>query len=67
MKAIFTLCVVLAWIYALDFRDSNLTFKNLDSPESIAENIESYAISEKFDGVRGIWDGKESLAKMGKN
>lgn len=66
MKAIFTLCVVLAWIFALDFRDSNLTFKNLDSPESIAENIESYAISEKFDGVRGIWDGKEMFSKNGK-
>ena len=66
MKAIFTLCVVLAWIFALDFRDSNLTFKNLDSPESIAENIESYAISEKFDGVRGIWDGKEMFSKHGK-
>lgn len=66
MKAIFTLCVVLAWIFALDFRDSNLTFKNLDSPESIAENIESYAISEKFDGIRGIWDGKEMFSKNGK-
>lgn len=66
MKAIFTLCVVLAWIFALDFRVSNLTFKNLDSPESIAENIESYAISEKFDGVRGIWDGKEMFSKNGK-
>ena len=66
MKAIFTLCVVLAWIFALDFRDSNLTFKNLDSPKSIAENIESYAISEKFDGVRGIWDGKEMFSKNGK-
>ena len=66
MKAIFTLCVVLAWIFALDFRDSNLTLKNLDSPESIAENIESYAISEKFDGVRGIWDGKEMFSKNGK-
>lgn len=66
MKAIFTLCVVLAWIFALDFRDSNLTFKNLDSPESIAENIEFYAISEKFDGVRGIWDGKEMFSKNGK-
>lgn len=66
MKAIFTLCVVLAWIFALDFRDSNLAFKNLDSPESIAENIESYAISEKFDGVRGIWDGKEMFSKNGK-
>ena len=66
MKAIFTLCVVLAWIFALDFRDSNLTFKNLDSPESIAENIKSYAISEKFDGVRGIWDGKEMFSKNGK-
>lgn len=67
MKAIFTLCVVLAWIFALDFRDSNILFKNLDLQDLGAlENIENFAVSEKFDGVRGIWDGKEMFSKNGK-
>lgn len=58
------ICVILVRIFALDASNSNLIFKNLNLQG--LNNIESYAISEKFDGVRGIWDGKDMFSKSGK-
>ena len=53
-------------VFALDSSHSNLIFKNLDSLESIKNNVKSYAVSEKFDGIRGIWDGQNMFSKSGK-
>ena len=71
IRVIFALCAIfganLACIFALDFSDSNIAFKNLDLQNlSTAENIEKFAVSEKFDGVRGIWDGRTMFSKRGK-
>ena len=71
IRVIFALCAIfganLACIFALDFRDSNIAFKNLDLQDlGAVENIEKFAVSEKFDGVRGIWDGRTMFSKRGK-
>ena len=70
VKWIFALCAIF-WAnlicFALDFRDSNIAFKNLDLQDlGAVENIENFAVSEKFDGVRGIWDGRTMFSKRGK-
>ena len=69
VKWIFALCAIFGAnvVFALDFRDSNISFKNLDLQNLGAiENIENFAVSEKFDGVRGIWDGLTMFSKRGK-
>ena len=70
IRVIFALWAIfganLGILFALDFRDSNLNFKNLDLQDlGVAENIERFAVSEKFDGVRGIWDGRTMFSKRG--
>lgn len=40
-----------------------LIFKNIDS--SVRDNISNYFVSEKFDGIRGIWNGVDMLTKNG--
>lgn len=51
-------------IYAKSPLDFKLNFKNIDS--AVMANIGKYFVSEKFDGVRGIWNGAEMFSKNGK-
>lgn len=49
-------------LYALDSSDSSIIFKNFDS----RIDISNYFVSEKFDGIRALWDGKNMFSKRGK-
>lgn len=63
MKIFYVLCAIFSVIFALDSADSNLRFKNLDF-NNLGE-IDSFVVSEKFDGIRGIWDGANMFSKRG--
>lgn len=63
MKIFYVLCAIFSAIFALDSADSNLQFKNLDF-KNLGE-IDSFMVSEKFDGIRGIWDGENMFSKRG--
>lgn len=65
MKIFYVLCAIFSAIFALDSADSNLRFKNLDFKNLGEIKIDSFMVSEKFDGVRGIWDGKNMFSKRG--
>ncbi|MGX2983446.1 DNA ligase [Helicobacter sp. 23-1045] len=65
MKKFLVFLAIFGRIFALDSADSDLRFANLDSLKFL-KNAESYAVSEKFDGVRGIWDGQTMFSKRGK-
>lgn len=66
MKIFYVLCAIFGAIFALDSADSNLQFKNLDFKNLGKIKIDSFMVSEKFDGVRGIWDGENMFSKRGK-
>ena len=65
MRIFCVLCAILGIIFGVDATDSNLRFKNLDLGNLSLININSFAVSEKFDGVRGIWDGENMHSKSG--
>lgn len=66
MKIFYVLCAIFSAIFGLDSADSNLKFKNLDFNNLGEIKIDSFMVSEKFDGVRGIWDGENMFSKRGK-
>lgn len=68
MRFFLVLWAIWANLYALDSGDSNLIFKNLDSylDSRVANNLINYAVSEKFDGIRALWDGQNMFSKSGK-
>lgn len=68
MRFFLVLWAIWANLYALDSGDSNLVFKNLDSylDSRVANNLINYAVSEKFDGIRALWDGQNMFSKSGK-
>lgn len=66
MKIFYILCAIFGAIFALDSANSNLKFKNLDVNNLGAIKIDTFMVSEKFDGVRGIWDGENAFSKRGK-
>lgn len=66
MKIFYVLCAIFGAIFALDSADSNLQFKNLDFKNLGEIKIDSFMVSEKFDGVCGIWDGENMFSKRGK-
>lgn len=65
MKIFYVLCAIFSAIFALDSADSNLRFKNLDFKNLGEIKIASFMVSEKFDGIRGIWDGANMFSKRG--
>lgn len=65
MKIFYVLCAIFSAIFALDSADSNLRFKNLDFKNLGEIKIVSFMVSEKFDGIRGIWDGANMFSKRG--
>ncbi len=68
--ALWATCGLIFWanLWALDSSDSNLIFKNLDSrlDSRVVDNLNDYAVSEKFDGIRALWDGQNMFSKSGK-
>lgn len=72
MRFFLALLAILANLWALDSSHSNLVFKNLDlSMDSrldsrVANNLSDYFVSEKFDGIRALWDGQNMFSKSGK-
>lgn len=72
MRFFLALLAIWANLWALDSSDSNLVFKNLDSSvdsrldSRVANNLSDYFVSEKFDGIRALWDGQNMFSKSGK-
>lgn len=71
MRIFLALWAIWANLWALDSSHSNLVFKNLDSSDSrldsrVANNLSDYFVSEKFDGIRALWDGQNMFSKSGK-
>ncbi len=71
MRFFLALWAIWANLWALDSSHSNLVFKNLDLSDShldsrVVDNLSDYFVSEKFDGIRGIWDGQNMFSKSGK-
>lgn len=72
MRFFVALWAIWANLWALDSSDSNLVFKNLDlSVDSrldsrVVDNLNDYFVSEKFDGIRALWDGQNMFSKSGK-
>ena len=64
MKFSLLIIFTLTTFTAFGAESKSLHFKNIN--KNIMQNIASYAISEKFDGVRGIWDGENMRSKSGK-
>lgn len=65
MKFFLTLLAILSLLGAeSSITSQKLHFKNIN--KNIMQNIASYAISEKFDGVFGVWDGENMRSKSGK-
>lgn len=50
-------------LFAESLLEFKLAFKNINS--DVIKDISKYAVSEKFDGVRGIWNGTDMLTKRG--
>lgn len=72
MRFFLALWAIWANLWALDSSHSNLVFKNLDSSVDshldlrVANNLSDYFVSEKFDGIRALWDGQNMFSKSGK-
>ncbi len=68
--ALWAICGLAFWanLFGLDSGDSNLIFKNLDSrlDSRVVDNLSDYVVSEKFDGIRALWDGQNMFSKSGK-
>lgn len=56
--------LILLAVLTTNAESQTLHFKNIN--KNIIQNIALYAVSEKFDGVRGIWDGQNMRSKSGK-
>ncbi|RDU65958.1 DNA ligase [Helicobacter didelphidarum] len=59
--------IVFPCLFLLQSRANELLlFKNYHDSLLVDEHIEEYVISEKLDGVRAIWDGKNLQTRSGK-